>query len=46
MRFYPKQHRYYCGVDPHTRTMFLCIVDHTPMAWELAALIGHAVARF
>jgi len=27
MRFYAKQHRYYCGVDLHTRTMFLCIVD-------------------
>jgi transposase len=27
MRFYTKQHRYYCGVDLHARTMYLCILD-------------------
>ena len=27
MRFYKEQHRYYCGVDLHTRTMYLCIID-------------------
>lgn len=28
MRFYTKQHRFYCGVDLHTRSMYVCIVDH------------------
>jgi hypothetical protein len=28
MRFYQQQHRFYCGVDLHARTMYLCIVDH------------------
>jgi len=27
MRFYTKQHRHYCGIDLHTRTMFVCILD-------------------
>jgi hypothetical protein len=28
MRFYTAQHRFYCGVDLHARTMYLCILDH------------------
>ena len=28
MRLYQGQHRAYCGVDLHARTMFLCILDH------------------
>jgi hypothetical protein len=27
MRFYNQQHRFYCGVDLHTKTMYLCILD-------------------
>ena len=27
MRFYTKQHAYYCGIDLHTRTMYLCILN-------------------
>jgi len=27
MRFYTGQHRYYCGIDLHARTMYLCILD-------------------
>jgi len=27
MRFYNRQHRFYCGVDLHARTMYLCILD-------------------
>ena len=27
MRFYKKQHQFYCGVDLHTRMMYVCIVD-------------------
>jgi transposase len=27
MKFYHKQHRYYCGIDLHARTMYVCILD-------------------
>ena len=27
MRFYNQPHRFYCGVDLHARTMYLCIRD-------------------
>ncbi len=27
MRFYTGQHQYYCGIDLHARTMYLCILD-------------------
>jgi transposase len=27
MRFYTQQHRYYCGIDLHARSMYLCIID-------------------
>ncbi|MFQ5792888.1 MAG: IS110 family transposase [Acidobacteriota bacterium] len=27
MRFYTKQHLYYCGIDLHTRTMYVCILS-------------------
>lgn len=27
MRFYTQSHQYYCGIDLHARTMYLCIVD-------------------
>ena len=27
MRFYQQQHRFYCGVDLHARSMYLCILD-------------------
>src|SRR5436309_13396896 len=27
MRFYTKQHRYYCGIDLHARTMYLCVLN-------------------
>ena len=28
MRFYNREHKFYCGVDLHARTMYLCILDH------------------
>jgi transposase len=28
MRFYTKQHPFYCGIDLHARTMYVCIVNH------------------
>jgi len=27
MRFYNGQHRYWCGIDLHARTMYVCILD-------------------
>ena len=27
MRFYNKQHSYYCGIDLHARTMYACVLD-------------------
>lgn len=27
MQFYKGQHKYYCGVDLHARTMYLCVLD-------------------
>ena len=27
MTFYTKQHKFYCGVDLHAKTMYLCILD-------------------
>src|ERR687888_1377387 len=27
MRFYTKQHKFYCGIDLHARTMYLCLLN-------------------
>jgi transposase len=29
MRFYNRQHPYYCGIDLHVKTMYVCILDGT-----------------
>ena len=29
MRFYTQQHQYYCCIDPHARSMYLCILDQS-----------------
>ena len=28
MRFFTDRHQYYCGIDLHARSMYLCILDH------------------
>lgn len=28
MRYYDQQYAFYCGVDLHTKRMYLCILDH------------------
>ena len=28
MRFYTKPHRYYCGIDLHARSMYVCVLSH------------------
>ena len=27
MRFYTQQHKHYCGIDLHARSMYVCILD-------------------
>ena len=27
MRFYNQPHQFYCGIDLHARTLYLCILD-------------------
>ena len=27
MRFYTQQHKHYCGIDLHTRSMYVCLLD-------------------
>jgi transposase len=27
MNFYTQQHKYYCGIDLHAKTMYLCIIN-------------------
>lgn len=27
MRFYNRPHQYYCGIDLHVKTMYVCILD-------------------
>ena len=29
MRFYTSQHQFYCGIDLHARTMYICIMDQS-----------------
>ncbi len=29
MRFYTQQHKHYCGIDLHAKTMYICIIDNT-----------------
>src|SRR5262249_17234877 len=28
MRFYTQQHQFYCGIDVHARTMYVCMLNH------------------
>ena len=27
MRFYTRVHRYYCGIDLHARSMYVCVIN-------------------
>jgi transposase len=52
MRFYNREHKFYCGVDLHARTMYLCILDragqivfHQELPTEPAAFL-EALAPF
>jgi len=39
MRFYTRQHKYYCGIDLHARTMYLCILN------QAGAIVVHRNMR-
>ncbi len=52
MRFYKGQHRYYCGIDLHARTLYLCVLDsqgevrlHKRLRCEREALL-HALEPY
>lgn len=29
MRFYTKQHKYYCGIDLHAKNLYVCVIDQS-----------------
>ena len=29
MMFYTQEHRYYCGIDLHARSMYTCIINQS-----------------
>ena len=33
MKFYTGQHSYYCGIDLHARSMYVCIIDQNSKTW-------------
>jgi hypothetical protein len=45
MRFYNGQHRYYCGVDLHTKRMYLCILDQEATSPNTTATSVVAIKR-
>jgi transposase len=52
MKFYTKQHKFYCGIDLHARTLYVCILDsegqvvyHQQIKAEPDAL-GRAISPF
>jgi transposase len=28
MKFYTETHKYYCGIDLHTKNLYVCLIDH------------------
>ncbi len=52
MRFYTQRHAYYCGVDLHTKMMYLCIISqdgeivlHRNLSTDAAAFLA-AIAPY
>jgi len=45
MRFYQQQHGFYCGVDLHTRTMHVCVVDANGVTREYVNFTSGSQAR-
>jgi len=49
MRFYTNTHNYYCGIDLHAKTMFLCILDgegKTLHNWRRLHLLKRGLSLF
>ena len=41
MKFYDQQHEFYCGVDLHTRKMYLGLLPETRSGWlAIFAVLG------
>jgi hypothetical protein len=45
MRFYTRQHRFYCGVDLHARTLALCVLDTAGQVVSRARRFERPVGR-
>ena len=48
MRFYNRQHRHYCGIDLHVKTMYRCILNaagHVVVVYE-AGPCGFGIHRY
>ncbi len=52
MKFYTKQHKFYCGVDLHAKTLYICIIDkegsivkHRNISADADAFL-HAIERY
>jgi hypothetical protein len=43
MRFYTRQHRHYCGIDLHVKTMYVCILDGTGQVLVHDYVPGHII---
>jgi hypothetical protein len=35
MRFYTKQHQFYCGIDLHARTMYCSVRESSIRIWTI-----------
>src|SRR5262249_50359883 len=44
MRFYNQQHRFYCGIDLHARTLAVCILDQAGTVVCEANIAAHPAA--
>jgi len=43
MRFYPRQHKYYCGIDLHARKIYAGIIDQQgKLTFDLARIFLQA----
>jgi hypothetical protein len=38
MRFYTKPHQFYCGIDLHARSMYVCILEGVSELWICYAI--------
>ena len=41
MKFYTTQHPYYCGIDLHARSLYVCILDANGANGYQASYVDH-----